>query len=320
MKLAGYVLYLIAIIGADAMAQNITIAGAGYSNPEVSIAPGQLTTLFFTGSRIVLSSQPRTQWATALPLPTSLAGFSVSISQSGSRNATEQAPILGVQQTNLCGTEPPVAQSCIVTAISIQIPSDVAANTGQVCPICGLSTTISVLENAQPSASFVAAVLPQNVHVLTTCDTIMSNRVSGSCQELVTHANGNIVSVSQPATAGETLVMYAVGLGATNPEVPAGGATPSPAPVATGQFSMQFAYTVGPPVMPSSAVSPVLQSSISFVGMTPTAVGLYQVNFTVPASPANSSSCLQTPDQTNLRITLSSSNSADSARICVKTP
>ncbi|HCC57543.1 MAG TPA: hypothetical protein DEQ47_09810 [Solibacterales bacterium] len=311
---------ILALLGTGATAQNnITIAGAGYSHPDISIAPGQLTTLFLTGSSIVLSGQPRIQWSPTVPFPTNLAGFSVSISQSGARNSTEQAPIVGVQQTNLCGTEPPPSQSCIVTAVSLQIPSDLAANVGQMCPTCGVSTTISILENGKQGASFLAAALPQNIHILTTCDTIIYNHTSGSCQELIMHGTGSAVSASQPATAGEILVMYAVGLGATNPLVPAGNATPSPAPVATGDFSMQFAYSGGATIGPSSG-SPILQSPIKFVGMTPTAVGLYQVNFIVPSPLPNATSCQQTPDQTNLTVTLSSSASADSAKICVSTP
>ncbi|HWF08888.1 MAG TPA: hypothetical protein VG297_10505 [Bryobacteraceae bacterium] len=319
MKYFCHAAFMLALIGTTgAMAQNnITIAGAGYLNPAISIAPGQLATLFFTGSSIVLSGS-RTQWASTIPLPTSLAGFSVSVSQTGSRTAIEQAPLLSVQQTNLCGTEPPPSESCILTAISAQMPSDLAVNTGQACPTCGVSTTISILENGNQGASFVAAALPQNIHILTTCDTIISNSTPNSCQDLITHANGSAVSASQPATAGETLVMYAVGLGATSPVVPSGTATPSPAPTANGPFSMQFAYNGGTALLPSS--SPVLQSPISFAGMTPTAVGLYQVNFIVPQPPANTSSCQQNQNQTNLTIGLSASASSDSAKICVNTP
>ncbi len=319
MKYAGCAVAL-ALIATVAMAQNnITISGAGYSSPGISIAPGQLTTLFFTGSSIVLPGQNRIQWAATVPLPTGLAGFSVSVSQSGSRSATEPAPVLGVQQTNLCGTEPPPSQSCIITALSVQMPSDLAVNDGRMCPACGVSTTISVLENGVQGASFIAASLPQNIHILTTCDTIISNRGSASCQDLILHGNGGAVSASQPAVAGETLVMYAVGLGATDPAVPAGTPAPLPAPLAIGQFSMQFSYNGGVPVLPSSG-SPILQSPITFVGMTPTAVGLYQVNFVVPAPPANTSSCLQNQNQTNLTISLAASAGEDSAKICVNIP
>ncbi len=53
-----------------------TLTGAGYSNPGVvRVAPGQITTLFITGLKTVLTSEMIR--ASTLPLPTSLAGISV---------------------------------------------------------------------------------------------------------------------------------------------------------------------------------------------------------------------------------------------------
>ena len=55
--------------------QGPTLAGTGYSNPSIiRVAPGQITTLFVTGLKTVLSQPVK---ATSLPLPTTLAGISV---------------------------------------------------------------------------------------------------------------------------------------------------------------------------------------------------------------------------------------------------
>jgi len=83
------------------------------------------------------------------------------------------------------------------------------------------------------------------------------------------HSNGTLVSQTAPAMAGEYLVAYLAGLGDTTVPVPSGTASPS-----------------SPLAEPSAA--PVLtingaQSPILFAGLTPGLVGLYQLNFQVPA-------------------------------------
>jgi len=48
--------------------QGITLSGTGYSDPSIiRVAPGQITTLFLTGLKTVLSSQPVN--ADVVPLP-----------------------------------------------------------------------------------------------------------------------------------------------------------------------------------------------------------------------------------------------------------
>jgi uncharacterized protein (TIGR03437 family) len=77
----------------------------------------------------------------------------------------------------------------------------------------------------------------------------------------------------RPATAGDTLIFYGLGFGATSPGVTEGVAVPGLANVAN--CLMVF----GESVLPGLDVV----STPSYCGLTPGLVGLYQVNVTVPS-------------------------------------
>ena len=82
-------------------------------------------------------------------------------------------------------------------------------------------------------------------------------------------ADGSLVSSNSPAKPGEYLVMYLVGMGATNPSVASGVVSPGPPGLAN--------VTVQPTVTVDSA-----PSTVAFAGLTPTFIGLYQIDFQVP--------------------------------------
>ena len=84
------------------------------------------------------------------------------------------------------------------------------------------------------------------------------------------HADYSLVSTQNPAHPGEILMMYLVGMGATQPSVSSGHASPSTAPLAQ-------------PIAPPSVAIANQTAPISFAGLTPFLVGLYQINFQVPA-------------------------------------
>jgi hypothetical protein len=77
------------------------------------------------------------------------------------------------------------------------------------------------------------------------------------------------VTPSAPAQAGDLLVIYCAGLGVTNPPVGDGVASPS-SPQA--QTQAPVTVTIGGQ-----------NANVVFAGLTPTLVGLYQVNVTMPA-------------------------------------
>jgi uncharacterized protein (TIGR03437 family) len=79
----------------------------------------------------------------------------------------------------------------------------------------------------------------------------------------------SLVTAAHPAKPGEALVIYLAGMGATNPQVPSAQQTP-------GQL-----------VPASSQPTVTLDGQhvdVGYAGLTPQGVGLYQINFTVPAS------------------------------------
>ena len=86
---------------------------------------------------------------------------------------------------------------------------------------------------------------------------------------LAQHSDGSLVSQTAPAKSGEYLVAYLLGLGLVDQPVTDGG----PAPSST------LAQPLIPPVFTiNGAPYPLL-----FAGLTPGLVGLYQMNFQVPA-------------------------------------
>jgi len=86
----------------------------------------------------------------------------------------------------------------------------------------------------------------------------------------ITHLNGSLVTAANPAQIGESVVLYASGLGAVTPSIADG----SPGP--TGPLS----YTASPIGVTIGGV-PV--TDIEFAGLAPYFFGLYQINFAIPA-------------------------------------
>jgi uncharacterized protein (TIGR03437 family) len=82
------------------------------------------------------------------------------------------------------------------------------------------------------------------------------------------HSDYTLVDATHPAHPGESLTIYLVGMGATNPPVKSGNPAPG-SPLA---------------MVPSNVVVTVdtQPAAVSFAGLTPGGIGLYQINFAVP--------------------------------------
>ncbi|HXA65756.1 MAG TPA: hypothetical protein VNV82_11420 [Bryobacteraceae bacterium] len=183
-----------------------TIAGAGYLFPApISVAPGQVITIFARGVGGTLKQPVQAGFGS---LPTSLAGISVTLVQA--KNIL--APILQVSPTTLSGN------FGVMTAITIQIPYELQLpppNGG-----LGGGVALFVTENGVAGTWSDLNAVPDQVHILTVCDTVLGGPgpSTGRCQWEVTHANGLLVSNANPASVGEELVAYAAGLCDESPD------------------------------------------------------------------------------------------------------
>ena len=88
---------------------------------------------------------------------------------------------------------------------------------------------------------------------------------------IATDASGKLLTTASPAHAGDTIVVYATGLGMTSPN-PALGEIPSYAALMLSPASLKISLNGAP-------VDPVL---IKYAGLTPGCAGLYQINLLLP--------------------------------------
>ena len=87
-------------------------------------------------------------------------------------------------------------------------------------------------------------------------------------------ADYSLVTAASPAQPGEYVILYLSGLGATTNPVQDGAVTPS-----------------NPNTLSNPLITPTLTMNgvvvpTAFAGLTPGAVGLYQINFQMPANAA----------------------------------
>jgi uncharacterized protein (TIGR03437 family) len=96
----------------------------------------------------------------------------------------------------------------------------------------------------------------------------------------VTESNGATLTgtpSTQPVQAGDTIVIYAIGLGPTSPVVPSGTASPGSPGLAVVPGTTKVCFGVESPFYQAPC------ATASFVGLTPGASGLYQITVTIPA-------------------------------------
>jgi uncharacterized protein (TIGR03437 family) len=95
--------------------------------------------------------------------------------------------------------------------------------------------------------------------------------VIGTGFAIATHADGTLLTDASPAQPGEIVVIYATGLGPTDPN-PEIGEIPETA--ASMQWLSSLSVSLGGAVLPSYL--------IKYAGVTPGCVGLYQLNIELP--------------------------------------
>lgn len=240
---------ILALFGCASLMSSAAGAQTVISSVSPAASPGSLISIFGSGLAAGLSV------ANSIPLSTTLSDVS-SVTINGMA-----APLASVSDGQ----------------ISAQVPWEVVP--GPAIVIVNRSGSSSQPMAVQVNA-FAPVVIALNL---------------GTLQALATNADGTITAPSgplpgfnsHPATAGDTITLYAMGLGAVNP-----------APLDGASSSDMTRQTTSVPAVQIGGV----QAQVSFSGLSPQFVGIYQLNVVVPGGVATGSAVpiqLQTADGSN---------------------
>ena len=185
-------------------------------------------------------------------------------------NMTTQ-PLAAPFPTNLAGTTVtvngrPAALSYVSAGqINVQVPYETSEGyaTFQVDNNGTMSNTVTLYTSPTAPGVFTLDLL---------------YGIYGDGSAAVQHSDFSTVTQSSPAQAGETLLLYLTGLGATSPAVSDGD--PSPGTQLVYATNDVFASII-------DAAGNYQPATVTFKGLTPNAVGLYQINFVVPSGLAS---------------------------------
>src|ERR1017187_7599916 len=222
------------------MMPNQIVSGAytlyGFSPEVLTVSPNQVLTLFST----VLNVPDAV--ATQVPLPTTLSGVSVLVRAVGAQDATgypTALPILSIFRNNFGLTRGPIDCSssananaiyCANTAITVQIPVERVCVPGIVEPDRDCShppfselppmLLLNVSANGVTGPDLPVQFAPATPHLLNSCETVLGppnpippGGAPMSCNPSVIHGDGSFVTYRNPARVGETISLYATGLG-----------------------------------------------------------------------------------------------------------
>ena len=256
---------------ADATQAQLTgsssVSGQVLSNPTVPvISPGGVVASIDFSSApsvgqlvsIFGSNLADSQLSSPVPLPPQLGTTSVTLTTG------ESLPILFVNSQ----------------LINVLIPYDVPLNTG-----------LQLAVQRGPAVS-----VPVALAVFAATPAIVSENGSGTGQGdvFVIGAGGieTLADQNHPATTGNPVVIYCVGLGAVNPGITAGQ---------TASLST-LSYAAAPVTVTFGNVT----VAAGFAGLTPGEIGLYQINTTIPTG---------VPTGNQVPITISAGGASSSAKI-----
>jgi len=215
----------------------------GFSVPPVqTVSTGAITTIY--GSNFMAAgSAPQINAVSAGSLATAFAGVCVTF-------GGVKAPIFAVA----------------ITQITVEVPTvSVGTVPVQVVRNCG---TANELKSNTLNAT-AASASPEFLYLSTAAD--------GKNPVAAVTTDGGFVGVPgsipgaslRPAKAGDILVVYALGLGATDPPQTVGVSAPG-----IGSVTLPVSVTIGG--------VPLAASDILYTGVSPSYIGLYQINLRVP--------------------------------------
>ena len=273
------------------------LAQAGYSMMEpLEVAPAQL--VMITTHGIARRIGP-----TSVSIPeTELDGLRASIRQPGFSPMTVQ--LLGIKQTGCAPNAPATCDP--LTGITVMMPLAV--------PSLGVTADLVLNDRGRDVRTIPVRVVPDRIHIVSTCDEVavsVGNDSPGSaCGPVVRRAaGGQLITRENPARQGDTVVVWAYGLGLPGTPVPSEWGTVTPAlnaPKVYFFFGRQDgpAFAAGPGNPPTFAAA-----------FPPTP--LYQINVTIPSVPPSLPPCDGTTVTSNLTVIFSGLSSMDAARLCV---
>lgn len=195
------------------------------------VVPGEIATVFGTN----MVSATGINLVSVLPLATEFLANSVLVNGNA-------VPLFATDDVN--GQQ----------QINFQVPFEIANQA---------SVQVAVVNSSFKSA-------PLTVPVLAEQPGIFNYSSGGKTFGAILHSNFQLADIGHPAVAGETVLIFATGLGAVN------------SPPADGAAGNGQATTVMPTVTIGGSNAPV-----SFSGLAPGFAGLYQVNAVVPSGLAS---------------------------------
>jgi uncharacterized protein (TIGR03437 family) len=136
--------------------------------------------------------------------------------------------------------------------INFQVPYDIAGSN---------SATVQVISTGSAGNTVTVPVVSAQPGIFTYA---VGNKTYGA----ILHANYSLANTSNPAAGGETMLIYCTGLGSVTPQ-PANGT----AAVGATQTT----------ISPTLTIAGVAVNDISYSGLAPGFVGLYQINAAVPS-------------------------------------
>jgi len=302
---------------------------AGYSAPPpLQVAPGQVTTFFFRGIGPLADGHLRNAQAAAVPLPTNLAGLSLRLAQGQASGVA--VPIFAVRQESECDNPQEVNATCLLTLVKVQVPFEIAADvtptspSGPTAPVLAPLAQLTLEIDGQSGRPISFQPVPDNAHVLTSCDLSWDTKYSSVCDRLVYHADGRLVSAAEPAKKGETIIVYVYGLGKPEGHVPSGDVSPAGAALGNvpGRVKASFDNLVNiVSSVPRFVRTDILPDfPIAAAGLTANQVGLYQLNVPIPSSlePAVTCGDFNGSIHSNAALYVSTSQGTEGLGLCVQ--
>src|ERR1035441_3991780 len=161
-----------------------TVFGAGYSSPvPINAAPGQILNLMVAGVGAALTQRVT---APGFPLPDTLAGISVQLTQAATPQSVA-APILAVSPLSTCPSGASIGSTPCgrYTVVTVQIPFELVPACQPTIEVCPSATPIAsfaylvVSENGVPGGAIVLNAIADQVHVANLCD--LDASAGGGC-------------------------------------------------------------------------------------------------------------------------------------------